>query len=395
MTAFDNAMAQLEKAQAIANVSNIDILKSPQKIVDVNFPVKMDNGETRLFKGYRVQHNNFRGPYKGGIRFHQQVSLDEVKALAFWMTFKTAVIDIPMGGGKGGVIVNPKELSADEIERLARGYIKAIHTDVGSKIDVPAPDMYTTPEIMSIMLDEFEKLIGKKDPGMITGKPVNNGGSLGRDKATALGGFFALQEASKLFNIEGNRIAIQGFGNAGSVMAELAHNAGFKVIAVSDSKGTAYDENGLNVPELIAYKKENRTVKGFASEVDDVLLVETDILVPAALENQLTKDNADKISAKLIVELANGPTTPEADEVLFAKGIKIIPDILANSGGVCVSYFEWFQNVNDEKWDLEKVNTQLKDKMIAAITSIHTIAVDNNTNMRTGAYVHALDKLGE
>ncbi len=399
MSVFDNALKQIEKANKIANLDKfkIDILKNPKRIITANLPVKMDNGEVKIFQAYRVQHNDLRGPFKGGIRYHPNVSLDEVKALAFWMTFKTTVIDIPMGGGKGGIIVNPKELSEEEIERLSRAYAKAMHHNLGSKIDVPAPDVYTNSKIMGYMLDEFEKIKGIKDPGMITGKSLDNGGSLGRDKATAMGGFFLLQEVLGTLCVGCTTIAIQGFGNAGSIMAELAYENGLKVVSVSDSKGAVYDENGLNIPKLIEYKKINRSVKGFAKNIlpNELLELPVDVLVPAALENQIREDNAANIKAKIILELANGPTTPEADDILFKKGITVVPDILANSGGVCVSYFEWYQNVNNEKWDLEKVNSKLKEKTHKSYRGILKVKNQHDIPFRTAAYIVALNELNK
>ncbi len=399
MSVFENALQQMNDAQNIARIPHykIEILKKPQRLHEVNIPVKLDSEEVKIFTGYRSQHNNSRGPYKGGIRYHPNVTLDEVKALSFWMTFKCAVIDIPLGGGKGGIIVNPKELSPAEIERLSRGYVQQLYPNLGSKIDVPAPDVYTNAQIMGYMLDEYEKITGKKDPGMITGKSVDNKGSLGRDKATAMGGYFLIKEAVKKLDIHGKKVAIQGFGNAGSVMAELLYDDGFNVVAVSDSKAAILNENGLDIPKLIQHKKESGSVKGFAEYIsqDKLLELDVDILVPAALENQLTQDNAKNINANLILELANGPTTPEADAILFEKNKIIVPDILSNSGGVCVSYFEWFQNVNNEKWDLEKVNSNLKEKIVKSFDDINAIRNEQNIPFRTAAYVYALKKLDQ
>ncbi len=397
MSLFEQSLDLISEANKIAKLPNykIDILKKPQRSIQTNIPVKMDSGEVKIFKSYRVQHSNLRGPFKGGIRFHPNVSMDEVKALALWMTFKTAVIDIPMGGGKGGIIVNPKELSKNEIEKLSRAYIRSMHNNLGSHLDSPAPDVYTNPEIMAIMLDEFEKVEKRKDPGMITGKPLNKGGSLGRDKATAQGGFYVLQDVLGTLCIGCTTIAIQGFGNAGRVMAELANEAGLKVIAISDSKGAVFDKEGLNIKELFKYKDTNGTVKGFAKEIipSELLELEVDILVPAAMENQIRLDNVNKIKANIIIELANGPTTPEADTILNKKGINVVPDILANSGGVCVSYFEWKQNQDNKKWTLEKINHELKEKINKSYNEILEVKRKNKVSLRIASYAVALKRL--
>jgi glutamate dehydrogenase len=350
-----------------------------------------------VFEGYRVQFNDARGPFKGGIRFHPDVNLDEVKALAAWMTLKCAVAHIPLGGAKGGIIVNPKELSKSELERLSREYIHKLHNDLGPDKDIPAPDVYTTPEIMAWMLDEYEKFHGR-NPGMITGKPIEIGGSKGRDKATAMGGFFVLAQALKVMNIKKPTVAVQGFGNAGSVIAEILYDAGFKIVAISDSKSGIFDENGLNIKELIEYKKNTGTVKGFIGKDitnEELLEIDADVLVPAALENQITELNADAIQAKIILELANGPTTPEADKILFKKGTVVIPDILANSGGVTVSYFEWVQNIQNYYWTTDEVNARLKEKIVTAFENIYSISVEHKIDLRTAAYILAVERISK
>ncbi len=397
---FGNAMKQFDvAAKKLTDVPKdlLDAAKKPKRSLIVNLPIKMDDGSIKTFTGFRVQFNDSRGPTKGGIRFHPNVSLDEVTALSFWMTIKNTVAGIPYGGGKGGIIVNPKELSEGELERLSRAYFKAISAFVGEKIDVPAPDVYTNSQIMSWMMDEFEKVKGKHAPGVITGKPIALGGSLGRDKATAQGGLFVLLEAIKALNVEGKNMVIQGFGNAGSVMAELANNAGFKIIAVSDSKGAILDETGLDVEKLIKFKQKNKSVVGFegAKEISNEKLLELDcdVLVPAALESVITEKNADKIKAKIILELANGPTTPEADLILNKNGVTVIPDVLANSGGVTVSYFEWVQNIQGYYWSLEEVNEKLKNKMVQAFNNLLSTKNKYDCSFRESAYIYSIKEI--
>jgi glutamate dehydrogenase/leucine dehydrogenase len=398
---FENAITQLEKANVFAKVEPriFELIKKPKRIINVKIPVKMDNGQEVSFEGYRIQHNDSRGPFKGGIRYHPNVSMDEVKALSTWMTLKCAVANIPFGGGKGGIIVDPKKLSKLELEKLSRGYIQKIAQYIGPDKDVPAPDVYTDSQIMSWMLDEFEKINGKHIPGVITGKPIELGGSLGRDKATAQGGVFVLEAAVKALKFSGKKVAIQGFGNAGSVAAEILYNNGFTVVAVSDSKGGIYSEKGINISKLMEHKNKTGTVQNFPLTKNitnnELLELNTDILIPAALENQITISNANKIKAKIILELANGPTTPEADEILFKKGIHVIPDILANSGGVSVSYFEWVQNLQNYYWDLDEVNKKLKKLMQDAFANVFERAQKNKTDFRTGANVLALERVSK
>ncbi|MFA4831213.1 MAG: Glu/Leu/Phe/Val dehydrogenase [Patescibacteria group bacterium] len=412
---FQNAMAQLDKAAKIMNLDkNVhEILKQPDRLLTVSIPVKMDNGELKVFTGYRSQYNNALGPYKGGIRYHWNVSIDEVKALSFWMMVKCATVNIPMGGGKGGVIVNPKELSEGELERLSRGYIQKIWPLIGSDKDVPAPDVYTTPQIMAWMRDEFEKIIGRKDPGVITGKPLDQGGSEGRGFSTGQGGVYCVRELAKKMGFEPAKttVAIQGFGNAGSFMAKLLHQLGYKIVAVSDSKGGVYNKDGIDPDKAEEIKKaggmlgcycvgtvcsleqipNDGTCRGISNE--EILELDVDILVPAALENQITKDNAERIKAKAIVELANGPTTPEADEILFKRGITVVPDVLANAGGVTVSYFEWDQNVKGEHWAEIAVLQKLEKIMVNAFDEVWETKEKYGVDMRTAAFVKAMERV--
>lgn len=398
---FQNALAQLTKA---AEVMKLDrdvkaVLSAPKRLLTVSIPVKMDNGEVRVFTGYRSQYNDALGPFKGGIRYHWNVTEDEVKALSLWMTMKCAVVGLPLGGGKGGIIVNPKELSEGELERLSRGYVRALYKYVGPTQDVPAPDVYTNGQIMSWMLDEYEKLVGEKAPGMITGKPLALGGSRGRDKATAQGGVFVLLEAVKKmgWKISETTVAIQGFGNAGAHMAELLSAEGFKIVATSDSKGGIKSPAALDVTALDVHKAKTGAVKGFAGTTEitneELLELPVDILVPAALENQITQDNAARIKAKMIVELANGPTTPEADEILFKNGVTVVPDILANAGGVTVSYFEQVQNAANYYWTDEEVEKKLALIMVQAFGEVWTTKEAHQTDLRTAAFVSALGRV--
>ncbi|PJC49242.1 glutamate dehydrogenase, partial [Candidatus Nomurabacteria bacterium CG_4_9_14_0_2_um_filter_32_10] len=364
---FQNAMSQLDKVAKIKNFDNefIARLRQPDRDIRISIPIKMDNGSLKIFEGYRVEYNNALGPYKGGVRYHQDTEINEVKALAFWMVLKCAVAGIPMGGGKGGITVNPKELSKEELERLSRGWVQKLSDILGPRKDVPAPDVNTTPEIMDWMNDEYQKITGDKTGAMITGKPLEKGGSEGRGTATAQGGFFVFETFKKELNLPTKcKIVIQGFGNAGSNAALIWSKAGHNVIAISDSKNGIHNENGLDIEKLIKYKKENGSLSGFEDSKnitnEELLEIECDLLIPAAFENQITNSNADKIKAKAILELANGPITPEADEILFKKGTPIIPDILANSGGVTVSYFEWDQNLKDEHWSEKEVFNKLQ-----------------------------------
>lgn len=399
---FENAMQQLHKAAKIIhlNADIHEILKQPERILTVAIPVKMDDGHVKIFTGYRSQYNNTLGPYKGGIRYHWNVTLDEVKALSFWMMVKCATVNIPMGGAKGGVIVNPKELSQGELERLSRVYIQKIWRDIGSDKDVPAPDVYTTPQIMGWMRDEYEKLIGHSDPGVITGKTIDQGGSEARGYSTAQGGVYCVRElALKMgFTPEETTVAIQGYGNAGSFMAKILSKMGYKVVAVSDSKGgIKILDFRTQIGELEQYKQQTGSVVDFAGAEnisnDDILTLDVDILVPAALENVITVENAPKIKAKAIVELANGPTTPEADEILKEKGIMLVPDVLANAGGVTVSYFEWDQNVKGEHWTEADVLVKLEKIMVDAFHEVWDTKEKYGIDMRTAAFVKAIERV--
>jgi len=400
MDAFENAQKQLLKAIKAGGLdeNDLEFLKNPKRAVHVNFPVKLDDGSTKYFKGFRMLYNDTRGPGKGGIRFHQDVNESEVKALSFWMTVKNSVVDLPLGGGKGGVIINPKNYSERELENVARGFIRALHQVIGPKQDVPAPDVYTTPQIMSWMLDEYETITGKHNEGLITGKPLELGGSKARGYSTAMGGAYVLKESAELldFNPITTRVVIQGFGNAGMHMARILSKWNYKIIAISDSSTGIYDENGIDISKAIEFKNKNKSLKGFGPEEisnEKLLSFETEILVPAALENTITKDNADNIKAKLIIELANGPITPEADEILEKKDIIVIPDVLANAGGVTVSYFEWVQNNQGYYWTEEEVLERLEQKMINSFKEIHEIVKEKDVSYREAAFILALKRL--
>lgn len=403
MNPFQDALTQLNKTAKIINLDRniLEILKQPQRILEVNIPVKMDTGKIKVFRGFRCQYNNARGPYKGGIRFHPNVNLDEVKALAFWMTFKCAVVNIPLGGGKGGIIVNPKELSKRELEQLSRGYIKAIWRNIGPNIDTPAPDVGTDAQIMAWMRDEYEKLTGTKAPGVITGKPLDQGGSQGREQATGQGGLFVLEEIVRKLGLtpEKTTVAIQGYGNVGYNFTCLAHKAGFKIIAVSDSKGGIVLEAGLDPNKVMEHKNRASSVAGLKEAKtitnERILELDCDILVPAALEDVISGENADKIKAKVILELANGPTTPGADKILYKKNILVIPDILANAGGVVVSYFEWLQNLRNESWTEDEVAKKLKEIMIKSFNDVDTIKEKYHIYMRTAAYILAMERIAK
>lgn len=407
---FESAMTQLDKAARILG-KNVDILRQPQREVHVNIPVVMDDGSQRIFQGYRVQYNNARGPYKGGIRYHPNVSLDEVKALSFWMAMKCAVADLPLGGSKGGIVVDPKLLSERELERLSRGFGAAIADVIGSDKDVPAPDVNTNGKIMKWLLEEYLKTVPKKDQkkerATYTGKLIKDGGSEGREEATGLGGLFVLQAILKKSKLGGNlTAAVQGFGNVGYNIAMFLNENGYKVVAVSDSKGGIYVPEGINPELTLECKRKNGYLagcycsgsvcdlnKGRQVTNEELLELPVDILVPAALENAITKENAGKIQAKVVLEMANGPTTPEADAILYKKGIPVIPDILSNSGGVTVSAFEWEQNLRMEHWAKEQVNKQLAKKMADAASAVWSASAKYKTDLRTAAFVVALERI--
>lgn len=392
---FQNYLDNLERVKNALDLQDADIekLKTPKNILEKEITVDTGDGK-ESFSAYRVQFNDARGPFKGGIRFHPAADLDEVKALAALMAVKCAVVDIPMGGGKGGVAIDPKKYDQKTLEKVSRAWVVAMSEHIGVDKDIPAPDVYTNSQIMAYMLDEYEKINNRKEPGVITGKPLELGGSLGRATATAQGGVFVLEEAIKElgFNIAGLRVAVQGFGNAGSVAAKLLSDLGAKIIAVSDSSAALLHEDGLNVDELVEYKNSGGSFKDYSSPNssiitnEELLLLNCDVLVPSALDNQITKDNAQKVGAKIILELANNPTTPEADKILFERGIALIPDVLANAGGVTVSYFEWVQNRSGDKWKEEEVFDKLKDIMVKSFKEVFSLAKEKNIDLRLAAF---------
>lgn len=397
---FENAMTQLDKVVAITNFDPefVSRLRQPDRAITVSIPVKMDNGTLRIFEGYRVQYNNVLGPYKGGIRFHPDTEINEVKALSFWMTLKCAVVNIPMGGGKGGITVNPKALSKIELEKLSRGWIQRFSDVLGPRKDVPAPDVNTTAEIMAWMADEFAQITSDKSGAVITGKPVDKGGSLGRDTATARGGFFAFEALKGDLGLNSKcTVAIHGFGNAGSNAALIWSQAGHTIIAASDSKGGVYNSAGLDIEKLSDHKRQTGSVLGFPGSKDitneELLGLECDLLIPSALENTITENNVGNIKAKVILELANGPITSAADEVLFGRGVVVVPDILANSGGVAVSYFEWDQNLKNEHWTEAEVFDKLRPMMESSAKEILARSREFQTDLRMGAFIVALERI--
>src|SRR5574338_82341 len=376
-----------------------EVLREPRREFKIHFPVKMDDGSVRVFTGYRVHHNLTRGPAKGGIRYHQDVNLDEVKALAMWMTWKCAVVGIPFGGGKGGVIVDPKRLSLRELEGLTRRYATEISPLIGPDRDIPAPDVNTNAQTIAWIMDTFSMHHGYTIHGVVTGKPISVGGSLGRNEATARGAVFTLQPASNVLGLAlaGAKVAIQGYGNAGSIAAQLLADEGAIIVAVSDSTGGIHNPNGFDPAKVSAWKREHGTVVGFpgTNEISnaDLLEVECDILVPAALENQITHINAPKIKAKVVAEAANGPTTPEADAILHDRGIFLIPDILCNAGGVTVSYFEWVQDMQSFFWTEARINESLKEIMDRAFEAVYAMSQRHDIEMRTAAYMVAVARV--
>lgn len=400
---YEIAVAQFEAA---ADRLHLDqgmraILRVPKRELTANFPVRMDDGSVRMFTGYRVQHNINRGPAKGGIRYDANVTLDEVRALAMWMTWKCAVVNIPFGGAKGGVIVDPKELSRSELERMTRRYATEISLLIGPTSDIPAPDVNTNAQVMAWIMDTYSMHRGYSVPAVVTGKPLAIGGSEGRNEATATGVVAVIKLAAEEMKlpIRGARVAIQGFGNAGSIAAELLHGEGARVVAVSDRKGTSYDERGLDIPTLVRYKQETGTVVGFPGaqrlEVGEVLEVPCDILIPAATEGQLTGSNASRVQAQLIAEAANGPTTLEADRLFFERGVRVIPDILANAGGVTVSYFEWVQDLQSFFWTEEEISGKLHHIIERAYSDVAMIAHEEHIDMRTAANMVAVKRVAE
>ncbi len=409
---LSDAAQPLERALKHTSISEdaIESLKFPKASLTVSIPVRMDNGSLKVFQGYRVRYDDTRGPGKGGVRYHPNVSLDEVQSLAFWMTFKCAALNLPFGGAKGGITVNPKALSRLELERLSRGYIDAIADFIGPDVDILAPDVYTNSMIMGWMMDQYSIIKRQISPGVVTGKPITMGGSFGRDAATAMGAFFAIETILPKFDRvpQSTTVAVQGFGNAGATLAELLHRSGYKVVAVSDSQGGIYSKNGLDIPSIRQVKDATRGIKAVYCDSSvcgiadhqvltnaELLTLDVDVLIPAALEKQITEADAKEINAKLIFEVANGPITSTADQILEQREIYVFPDILINAGGVTVSYFEWVQNRNGMYWTLSEVNQRLQRKMIEETEQVWAIAHNLSVSMRTAAYVHALNRLGE
>ncbi len=400
---FGNALVQLDIAaeQLKLEPGVKDLLKQPKRIVEVSLPVKMDDGNTRVFTGYRVQYNDARGPFKGGIRYHPGVTLNEVKALSAWMTWKCSVADIPFGGAKGGVICDPKKMSQGELERLTRRYTAGIANVIGPDQDIPAPDVYTNAQIMAWIMDTYSLLKGHAVPGVVTGKPVSLGGSLGRDTATGRGAAFCTREAAatKGIALKGASMAVQGYGNAGSNFAIIMQEMGAMLVATSDSQGGIRNKNGMDAKEVLAFKERTGTVVGFPGSEElsneEILQTECDVLCPAALENSITKDIAKGVKAKIITECANGPTTPDADKVLDANRVFLIPDILANSGGVIVSYLEWVQNLDRLYWSEEEVNQRLERKITSAFNGVYAETKKRGVSMRTGALVVGVGRVAE
>lgn len=402
---YENAMKQLHEAAELIQLDQhiVDILQSPKNTVEFNIPVKMDDDGVKLFRGYRVQHNDARGPYKGGVRFHQNVDIDEVRSLAFWMSMKTAVADIPYGGAKGGVTVDPKKLSDAEKEKIARGYVRGIKDNIGPDRDIPAPDVNTTPQIMAWMMDEYSQLSGKHEPASFTGKPLEVGGAVDREPATGQGGAYVLDEYIKNQKNKKKeyKIAIQGFGNVGRFFAEIIHYAGlpYKIVAVSDSAGAIYNEHGLDIPFVISHKKETGSVMGYENAKnigeEELFALDVDVFVPAALENSITENRAKKMKAKTILELANGPVVAKAEELLLKNNVAIIPDILANAGGVTVSYFEWVQGKSGERWGSEETQEKLKSILVKSFNDITRIQQQYKTDMRKAAYILAISRIAK
>lgn len=415
---FKNATQQLENAAKLINIDSdvLEILKNPKRILEVSIPIKMDSGCIKVFKGFRSQYNDALGPFKGGIRFHPQVNINEVKALSAWMTWKCSVVGIPYGGGKGGVIVDPRKLSIGELERLSRGYIRAISDFIGPEKDIPAPDVYTTPQIMAWMMDEFSNIKGYNVPSIVTGKPLEVRGTKGRKYSTSQGGVYVFEKAVEKLKMNPKKIniAIQGFGNVGAFMAEILFALGYNVVAVSDSKGgILLDENGnsgknkikntkqhsLNIMEVIKFKKDTGSVIDFPGTEtitnEQLLALDVDVLIPSALENAITEKNVGKIKVKLIVELANGPITSEADKKLEKKGVIVVPDILANAGGVIVSYFEWVQNLQNYYWEEEENIDKLKVIMERSFDEVWGKKDNLDISMRLAAYAVAVDRVAK
>lgn len=409
---FTDALTRLEGAAKCVDVSQttLEILRTPTRAVQVAIPVKMDSGKVRVFKGYRVQHSMLRGPAKGGLRFHPSVTMDECMALSFWMTCKCAAVGVPFGGGKGGIEVNPKELSAAELQRLSRGYIRALWEILGPDIDIPAPDVYTNEQVMGWMMDEYSMIRGQRIPGVITGKPLAIGGCAGRAAATGQGAYYCVKTLEERLDWgEGKKtVAIQGFGNAGQSLAKSLYADGYHIVAVSDSRGGLFCSTGLDIPRLLEWKNEGNSLgdilngkqRGLSADVEaitneQILTLKVSLLVPAALENVITKKNAAAVQARTILELANGPTTSEADKILFKNGVHLVPDILSNAGGVVTSYLEWVQNRTAEYWTEDTVNQKLKKRITEELQHIYNLKQKTKTDVRTATYAHSLIRLDE
>lgn len=399
---WTRAQRQLKKNASMLSISPllIERLTNPQRVIEVSLPVALEDGTVKTFTGYRVQHSNIRGPFKGGLRFHSDVSMDEVKALAFWMTMKNAVVDVPFGGGKGGITVDPKKLTEKDLQTLTKLFTSRLIGNIGPQIDVPAPDVNTNPKIMAWIVNEYSKITGKDSLAVVTGKPLDQGGSLGRTEATGLGGAYTLLYALKKLkrNPKNLTVAIQGFGNVGRYLAEFLSQFGLTVVAVSDSKSGIYLPSGIkDITNLEKYKKDNGTLEGYSTSAaidpTEILELDVDIIVPAALENVITEQNAKNIKASIILELANGPTTIEADSILQNKGVTVIPDILANAGGVVVSYFEWYQNIHNSHWTKDEVFKKLKKKMDKATKEVFAFSSKHNVSLRDAAYLQALTRI--
>jgi glutamate dehydrogenase (NAD(P)+) len=397
------AMEQLDRAGKAMKLEPfaLERLRHPKRILTVSVPVKMDDGSVKVFEGYRIQHNMDRGPAKGGIRYHPQVSLDEVKALSFWMTMKCAVVNLPYGGAKGGIICDPKKMSRGELERMTRRYTAEISIIIGPDKDIPAPDVNTNAEVMAWIMDTYSMTIGYSCPGVVTGKPIEIGGSLGRNEATGRGVFYVTRELAQRegFDLRKAAVVVQGFGNVGSNAANIFAEHGTKVVGISDVGGGLYDPKGLDLHDIMEYRKTHDTIAGYTKaqhvDVDKVVELPCDILIPAAMENTITKHNADKIKARYIVEGANGPTSNEADAILSKKGVKIVPDILANAGGVTVSYFEWVQDMQAYFWTEKEINARLQDIIIGAFTEVYDLSIKEKLDMRIAAFMVGLRRLGK
>nr|WP_314780347.1 Glu/Leu/Phe/Val dehydrogenase [uncultured Treponema sp.] len=401
---YEKLLTTITEAANTANLPEDDYISllSPEREMHVSIPVKMDNGKIKVFSGYRIQHSTLRGPAKGGIRFHQDVNIDEVRFLSAWMTFKCAVADIPYGGGKGGICVNPSHLSETELEKLTRGYTRRIASFIGPRTDIPAPDVGTNAKVMAWIADSYSEYAGEFSPAVVTGKPLPLGGSKGRVEATGRGVLFATREILKKLNknLKDQSVVIQGLGNVGGVTADLFYKDGARIIAISDTSSAIYNEKGLNIPKILKHKKEGKKLSSFEGDFtrityEELLELKADILVPAALENQITEKNASNIKASIIIEAANGPVTPEADKILEKNNIITVPDVLANSGGVIVSYFEWVQNLQGFYWTEEEVNKRLEDKMIEAFKLVWNEKEAYKVSMRKAAYIKALKELVE